>query len=213
MTSMSEAELQALYQWVDEIPLSRPKRNIARDFSDGVLVAEVLKFFFPKLIEIHNYSSAHSLDQKMYNWRTLNVKAFRKLNFEVDEHDINDIVNVVPGAIERFLRALQTKVTQILQRKKVIESDHSQQPQQPPQSGYRPPLTNNNNTPRVARQPEPTMDVALLQEKEETIQSLRETIVILNDKVRKLEDLLRIKDNKIQALQDRISAPPARGMR
>jgi hypothetical protein len=28
-------ELKPLYQWVDEIPLSRPKRNIARDFADG----------------------------------------------------------------------------------------------------------------------------------------------------------------------------------
>ncbi len=27
--------LQELYLWVDTIPLSRPKRNIARDFSDG----------------------------------------------------------------------------------------------------------------------------------------------------------------------------------
>ncbi len=32
---VAESELQGLYQWVDEIPLSRPKRNIARDFSDG----------------------------------------------------------------------------------------------------------------------------------------------------------------------------------
>jgi hypothetical protein len=27
--------MQGIYNWVDEIPLSRPKRNIARDFSDG----------------------------------------------------------------------------------------------------------------------------------------------------------------------------------
>ena len=27
--------MQLIYNWVDEIPLSRPKRNIARDFSDG----------------------------------------------------------------------------------------------------------------------------------------------------------------------------------
>lgn len=32
---MSDDELKPLYQWVDEIPLSRPKRNIARDFADG----------------------------------------------------------------------------------------------------------------------------------------------------------------------------------
>jgi len=34
-TPLSEEQLQSLYTWVDEIPLSRPKRNIARDFSDA----------------------------------------------------------------------------------------------------------------------------------------------------------------------------------
>lgn len=33
--SLDDEELQAIYTWVDEIPLSRPKRNIARDFADG----------------------------------------------------------------------------------------------------------------------------------------------------------------------------------
>ena len=32
---MNEEQLRALYTWIDNIPLSRPKRNIARDFSDG----------------------------------------------------------------------------------------------------------------------------------------------------------------------------------
>ena len=32
---MDEDELQLIYNWVDEIPLSRPKKNIARDFADG----------------------------------------------------------------------------------------------------------------------------------------------------------------------------------
>lgn len=38
----SEDEIQDLYAWVDTVPLSRPKRNIARDFSDGVLIAETV---------------------------------------------------------------------------------------------------------------------------------------------------------------------------
>ena len=65
-----------IYNWVDEIPLSRPKRNIARDFSDGgkyiipqpksnypliVLVAEIVKHFVPHIVELHNYSAAHSV--------------------------------------------------------------------------------------------------------------------------------------------------------
>lgn len=32
---LTDDQLQQLYTWVDEIPLSRPKRNINRDFSDG----------------------------------------------------------------------------------------------------------------------------------------------------------------------------------
>ena len=32
---MDDESLQQLYVWVDSVPLSRPKRNIARDFSDG----------------------------------------------------------------------------------------------------------------------------------------------------------------------------------
>ena len=39
---MDDDDLQRVYQWVDEIPLSRPKRNIARDFfADGVPTAEI----------------------------------------------------------------------------------------------------------------------------------------------------------------------------
>ena len=30
---LGEQELEELYTWIDSIPLSRPKRNIARDFS------------------------------------------------------------------------------------------------------------------------------------------------------------------------------------
>lgn len=30
-----DVELESLYQWVDRVPLSRPKKNIGKDFSDG----------------------------------------------------------------------------------------------------------------------------------------------------------------------------------
>ena len=32
---LEEDEMQLIYNWVDEIPLSRPKKNITRDFADG----------------------------------------------------------------------------------------------------------------------------------------------------------------------------------
>lgn len=40
-----------------------------------MLVAEAIAHFYPRLVELHNYSSANSLSQKMYNWNTLNTKA------------------------------------------------------------------------------------------------------------------------------------------
>ena len=61
LSSLTEEDLQTVYNWVDEIPLSRPKRNISRDFSDGVLLAEIIKHFMPKLVDLHNYSAAHSV--------------------------------------------------------------------------------------------------------------------------------------------------------
>lgn len=37
-------------------------------------MAELVHYFFPKLVEVHNYSPAHNSVQKMYNWTTLNQK-------------------------------------------------------------------------------------------------------------------------------------------
>lgn len=51
----SEDDIQDLYAWVDTVPLSRPKRNIARDFSDGVLIAETVSLLFhcAKHVSLH----------------------------------------------------------------------------------------------------------------------------------------------------------------
>ena len=107
---MDEEEMQILYNWVDEIPLSRPKRNIARDFSDGVLVAEVVKNYFPSLVDLHNYSAAHSQAQKTYNWTTLNQKVFKKLGFFLSKKEIDDVVNCLPDHVEKVLKTLQIHI-------------------------------------------------------------------------------------------------------
>ena len=58
---LDEEDTQLIYNWVDEIPLSRPKRNITRDFADACLLAEIVHHFIPKMVELHNYSAAHSV--------------------------------------------------------------------------------------------------------------------------------------------------------
>ncbi|XP_023371395.1 sperm flagellar protein 1-like [Otolemur garnettii] len=102
--------LHGLYAWLDRLPLSRPKRHLARDFSDGVMLAEIVKHFHPRLVDLHNYTPTCNTDQKLSNWRVLNRKVLHKLSFCVSETDIRKVVANRPGAIEPILCALRDKI-------------------------------------------------------------------------------------------------------
>lgn len=108
--SLDEEEIQGIYEWVDSIPLTRPKKNITRDFADGVPLAEAIKHFIPGLVDLHNYVAANSTKQKMNNWNTLNIKVFKKMGFQLSPQDIESVVNCVPDAVERVLKLVQLKV-------------------------------------------------------------------------------------------------------
>lgn len=95
--------LMYIYEWVDSIPLSRQKKNIARDFNDGVLLAEMIKHSYPRLVDLHNYPSANSTKQKLSNWETLNKKVLRKLGLRISPQEIQDVMNSKPNAIEELL--------------------------------------------------------------------------------------------------------------
>jgi len=114
---LSDEQLRALYAWIDAIPLSRPKRNIQRDFSDGVMLAEVVAIYFPALVEIHNYGAANSTKQKVHNFETLNQRVLRKLGYQIPRTSIDDIVNCRPGAIESVLNTLQLKMAKYREKK------------------------------------------------------------------------------------------------
>ncbi|XP_074643994.1 uncharacterized protein LOC141900845 isoform X1 [Tubulanus polymorphus] len=110
MEDLDDDELKDLYSWVDEIPLSRPKRNMTRDFSDGVLVAEMIKHYFPRLVELHNYVPANATKQKEENWHLLNRKVLRKLHIELSEDVIRSIALSRPMVIEKVLTHLREKI-------------------------------------------------------------------------------------------------------
>ncbi|ELT98882.1 hypothetical protein CAPTEDRAFT_123839, partial [Capitella teleta] len=57
--------------WVDKIPLSRPKKDIRRDFADGVMVAEIVRYHLPNFVEMH-YCPANNVQNKTTNWKLLN---------------------------------------------------------------------------------------------------------------------------------------------
>jgi hypothetical protein len=233
---MDETELQHLYAWIDQIPLSRPKRNITRDFSDGVLIAEVVNHFAPRLVELHNYSPASSSKQKMDNWHTLNVKVFKKLGLTVPENVISGIVSNKAGVIEVVLSNLRVKIEQYQQQQAGVDvtGDRADWGEYEPPKKHRVSPTkgskskgrgNHGRNGRVSEprkpQAQPPLNsfetvvngasyediedpVQVLMDKDQSIMDYQETVEILQVKVRKLEQLVKLKDRRIDELQRKL---------
>jgi len=113
MNELNEEEIDQIYEWVNGIKISRKSNNLSRDFSDGVLTAKLVSGFFPKIVELHNYSAANSVQQKQYNWNTLNQKVFVKMGFTISSDQIAAVCNRQYGAIELVLHTLRWKIEEI----------------------------------------------------------------------------------------------------
>ena len=124
---LDDDELQRIYQWVDEITLSRPKRNIARDFADGVLMAELVAHYFPRLVEMHNYPAANSYATKIYNWNTLNSRVFKKMGFQLSKDELEALVTCQPQARvrPRFARTQRHACVCLACRRRQPPSHHT----------------------------------------------------------------------------------------
>ncbi|XP_075874778.1 sperm flagellar protein 1 isoform X2 [Nelusetta ayraudi] len=231
---LSEEDLQDLYAWIDNIPLSRPKRNITRDFSDGVMAAEVVKHFFPKLVEMHNYVPANSTQQKLSNWSVLNRKVFSKLNFHVPEETVGGIVLCTAGVIEPTLSTLREKILSKVENTKddtvgyndcgyydTQEKPHSEihqtatkhLPQLAGEDAKKGEKSRLKNRLQQTVQFYTDMDPAfrqILQEKEQAVAALQETVEILQMKVSKLEHLLHLKDMRIEDLTQHLKTYKAK---
>ncbi|BBN11726.1 sperm flagellar protein 1 [Marchantia polymorpha subsp. ruderalis] len=251
MMDVSPDELPLLYSWIDGIPLSRPKRNIARDFSDAVLVAEVVAHYCPKLVDAHNYSAANGLAQKVYNWNTLNVKVFRRLHFSLTKDDIEAVANCEPQMIERILKLLKYKMakykpnglsgepvkpqkpeeqypsnakTRCLGAASLMRLAQVNQPKEQENRENLRPVQGRESRARQAtpskvhssqdqypsaRAPSPRrsqeVNFEKLREKDAHIRELGETIELLEAKVKKLEQLVRLKEHKIQVLSGKLT--------
>lgn len=50
------------------------------------------------------------MQQKLYNWNTLNQKVLRRLGMQLTKQEMNDAATGVPGAIESILKVLKVKI-------------------------------------------------------------------------------------------------------
>lgn len=102
-----------IYLWVDGIPLSRAKGYISRDFADGVLLAEVIHHFLPKLVELHNYQSTTNSEAKRKNWETLQQKVLKRLQIKLTADEIDALISAKQGAIERVLIRVRSAILRV----------------------------------------------------------------------------------------------------
>lgn len=218
-----DVELENLYQWIDRIPLSRPKKNIGKDFSDGVLIAEIINHYFPKLVELHNYSPAAATKQKMENWYLLNRRVLRKLDLDLSDEVIRALANCKPKVVEKVLMLLRLQIDKNLQRQEALvpvktgrsspgklasprKLGKGEIPHNHPDrssyhfegKGYFDPsiyiYPTSDNVPR-----------SYLEEKEMECLAKDETIRMLNSKIRRLEHLLQLKDTRMSDLQGQLA--------
>ncbi|KNE67570.1 hypothetical protein AMAG_12022 [Allomyces macrogynus ATCC 38327] len=213
---LSDDELTDLFQWIDAIPLSRPKKNFTRDFSDGCLCAEVIRHLNPRLVDLHNYPPANSTAQKIYNWNTLNFKVLKKLNCALTDDTIQHIVQCRPGIVETVLFDIKQKLLSIApstdRTAAAAGLSHAMSGASLPKAPV-PPLAQPSiprggvytGTPAGIEWRAPAAGPAVVPppqdvDRNQLIATLRESVGILQEKIHKLELLLVLKDKKIQEL-------------
>ena len=175
-----ENDVMYIYEWVDSIQLSRPKKNIARDFCDCVLVAEIIKHYLPRLVDLHNYPSASSTMQKTTNWNTLNTKVLKKIGVKMTKQEINDIITCKPLAIEHLLQRIYDAI------QNQINSNNNEE-------------GNNNNMVRPSNGNAERLK-KILEEKESNINQLHEIIDVLEMKLKSSSEMQETLANKVEEL-------------
>ncbi|CAF3531738.1 unnamed protein product [Rotaria sp. Silwood2] len=181
---LDETLLEDLYIWIDSLPLSRPKKRIERDFSDGILIAEIIRYYLPDLIEMHNYTPANSLQQKKANWGILNKKVLSQFGLDLPDVIINGLSNGKPGLIEVLIFNLRLKIDEKLE----LNDKNLQQT-----------YKTSNQTSKHINKNKNISNLNYEEIKQEYLQQ-QEQIEILQAKFRRLQHVLQLKDMRINEL-------------
>ena len=200
--NLEEAEdnkLMYIYEWVDSIPLSRQKKNISRDFNDAVLFAEMIKYHYPRLVDLHNYPSASSTKAKIINWETLNKKVLAKIGLKLGKNEIDDLVRSKPNAIENLLGRLYNIINGKPQLNNVSSKKLHLNNNANNMSNNSNVLRNNNNN-IIINNEETAELINAINEKDQEIAKLQEYIKTLEQKIEISKENQRQLELKIKEL-------------
>jgi hypothetical protein len=201
---LDEKKLEDLYEWIDQVPLTRPKKRIERDFSDGCMIAELVRHFLPNLVDLHNFTPANNLEQKMANWGTLNTKVFSKFGLNVPENITHNICTCKPGYVEVLLHNLRYKITEQIakiEKPKFYINPGTKTPRTNTVMGTNRVIKSHSGGSHNASQYIPRIDY---EEKVQECLEQAEALEVLQAKIRRLEHLLQLKDIRIQELSDKL---------
>lgn len=166
------------------------------------MVSEIIGYYLPNLIDLHNYSSANSLEHKKSNWRTLNKKVLTEFGLEIPDVIITGLSNGKPGLIEVLLHNLRFKIDEQLE----LQVKHSQQSTRHTSLSL---LTSNSlkNTQKISQYTanksskfnEQITQLHFEEMKQQYLQQ-EEQIEVLQAKLHRLEHLIQLKDTRINQL-------------
>ncbi|XP_076232395.1 sperm flagellar protein 1 [Calliopsis andreniformis] len=196
VASETDDNLEEVYAWIEQMTFSKPKKNLARDFSDGVFMAELLKRYYPRHVDIHNYISGNSIAKKIDNWCTLNRKVLSKLDIKLGKDVINQLANSQQGVIEKVLVDLRAKILKDCNADRdslYSEYDETGKGEEEVKSVLNPDEVANKTVPRH-------VFVRLKQE----LEAKNDVINTLHQKVSHLESLMKFKDLRIADLSAQI---------
>uniref|UniRef100_A0A914Y2Y2 Calponin-homology (CH) domain-containing protein n=1 Tax=Panagrolaimus superbus TaxID=310955 RepID=A0A914Y2Y2_9BILA len=211
LPTLTDSGLDDVYQWIGNLPLSKPVRNISKDLSDGVLIAEIVSHYLPRYIAVNNFTHVNSVALKRYNWETLQKMVFKYLNFQLSDEQIRSLSEGAHGIMEAFLLFLKDKIDLAVAEKRFRPSKRrtrsttsrgSTLSLNQSDSEYEREIstTNLNKTLKnlkIASTPRSQIDMTNGQSKEEQIQKLL-------SQVQYLERIIDQKDEHIAALTKKV---------
>ncbi|KAL6426665.1 hypothetical protein ACFW04_009209 [Cataglyphis niger] len=160
-------------------------------------MAELLKRYYPKYVDVHNYVAGNSVARKIDNWCTLNRKVLSKLDMRLGKETINQLASSQPGIIEKVLTDLRSKILKDSNADRESLYSGHEDSEEMVKSVLNPDEVANKSVPRH-------IFIRLKQELHEK----NDMISTLQQKISHLENIMRLKDQRIEDLTMQITRLP-----
>ncbi|UJR16555.1 hypothetical protein I4U23_003456 [Adineta vaga] len=200
-----------LLVWLDTLSLSRSIRKLETDFADGVLVAEIIAYFFPEYVDFGLFHAARNMSQRVKNWLLLNSKILPKIGLHIPGTVVHNIINEDYRTIEAFLLRLREKIED--------NAPYMGKQSRLQWETWRSLNTERYRLPQILFTPRQTAAVmpsygslvrhgrmidSYVDDNDEILKSKDEEIEILRAKLTRCERVIHTQDKRIQELEDKI---------